>query len=137
MFNMQNEDLKRYLKASFIKELGINITDMQEDEAVGVLEVTEKMQNYMDYLHGGVIASLIDTVAFFPGKLLPSGRKITTTGIEVKYFRPVNVGDVLTARAKIVHLGKKMGVIEVNVFNDSKKLVANGTVSVLTIQNKE
>lgn len=130
---MEKSEIKRYLSASFIKELGIKLTEIKEEEAFAEMVVTEKMQNYMDYLHGGVIASLIDTIAFFPNKLLPSGRKITTTGIEVKYFRPVKVGDVLKAHAKIVHLGKKIGVIEVTVVNAARKLIAKGTVSVMTI----
>ncbi|GAB4436486.1 MAG: PaaI family thioesterase [bacterium] len=130
---MEKSEIKRYLSASFIKELGIKLTEIKEEEAFAEMVVTEKMQNYMDYLHGGVIASLIDTIAFFPNKLLPSGRKITTTGIEVKYFRPVKVGDVLKAHAKIVHLGKKIGVIEVAVVNAARKLIAKGTVSVMTI----
>jgi len=130
---MENQRISKYLKATFIKELGIKITEIKEDEAFGEMLVTEKMQNYMEYLHGGVIASLIDTVAFFPERLLPSGIKITTTSIEVKYFRPVNIGDLLKAHAKIVHLGKKLGVIEVIVTNNLNKLIAKGTVSVMTL----
>jgi len=130
---MENQRISKYLKATFIKELGIKITEIKEDEAFGEMLVTEKMQNYMEYLHGGVIASLIDTVAFFPERLLPSGIKITTTSIEVKYFRPVNIGDLLKAHAKIVHLGKKLGVIEVFVTNNLNKLIAKGTVSVMTL----
>jgi len=130
---MENQRISKYLKATFIKELGIKITEIKEDEAFGEMLVTEKMQNYMEYLHGGVIASLIDTVAFFPNRLLPSGIKITTTSIEVKYFRPVNIGDLLKAHAKIVHLGKKLGVIEVIVTNNLNKLIAKGTVSVMTL----
>lgn len=109
------------------------LTEIKEDEAIGEMTVTEKMRNYMDYLHGGVIASLIDTIAFFPYRLLPSGRKITTTSLEVKYLRPVNIGDRLIAHAKILHLGKKMGVVEVFVHNGDNKLVAKGTVSVMTL----
>ncbi len=127
------EETERYLNASFLKELGIKVTEIRENEAFGEMVVTDKMHNYMNYLHGGVIASFIDTVAFFPGRLLPSGRKITTTGVEVKYFRPVNTGDTLKAHAKIVHLGRKLGVIEVYVTNNLNKLVAKGTVSVMTI----
>lgn len=130
---MENSEIKQFLKASFIKELGIIIKEIKEEEAVGEMVVTEKMKNYMEFLHGGVIASLIDTVAFFTGKLLPAGRKVTTTSLEVKYFRPVNIGDKLNAHAKIVHLGKKIGVIEVNVTNSALKLIAKGTVTVMTI----
>lgn len=122
-----------YEKIAFVKDLGIKITEIRENQAKAVMKVTKRMGNYMEYLHGGVLASLIDTVAFFPRKLLPSGRKITTTSLEVKYFRPVVLGETLTADAQITHLGKKIGVIEVSVYNPDNKLVAKGVVSVLTI----
>jgi acyl-CoA thioesterase len=128
-FNLLND----YYKIAFVKDLGIKIIDIKEDEATGIMMVTKRMGNYMEYLHGGVVASLIDTVAFFPRRLLPSGIKFTTTSMEVKYFRPVSIGELLTAEAHITHLGKKVGVIEVSVFNPDRKLVAKGVVSVLTI----
>ncbi len=125
--------IKEYENIAFVKLLGIKILKIEEDEALGSMKVKKNMGNYMAYLHGGVVASLIDTIAFFPGKLLPSGRKITTTSLEVKYIRPVSVGEVLTAKAKIIHLGKKIGLIEVSVTNPDGKLVAKGTVSVINI----
>lgn len=125
--------IEEYQKISFLKVLGIKLIKITENEAIGKMKVKNNMKNYMSYLHGGVIASFIDTVAFFPGRLLPSGRKVTTTSIEVKYLRPVKIGEVLTANALILHLGKKMGIIEVSVFNPEKKLVAKGTVSVINV----
>ncbi|MCX7990845.1 MAG: PaaI family thioesterase [Proteobacteria bacterium] len=127
------DKIKDYQKISFVRVLGIQIMEISEDEACGKMKVKKNMKNYMSYLHGGVIASFIDTIAFFPGKLLPSGRKITTTSLEVKYIRPVTIGEVLTAKAKILHLGKKIGIIEVTVTNPEEKLVAKGTVSVINI----
>lgn len=125
--------IKEYQKISFVKLLGIEIVKITNDEAIGKMKVKKNMKNYMSYLHGGVIASFIDTIAFFPGKLLPSGRNITTTSLEVKYIRPVNIGEELIAKAQIIHLGKKIGIIEVSVFNPAQKLVAKGTVSVMNI----
>ncbi len=125
--------IQEYQKISFVKVLGVKLIEITDNEAVGVMKVKKNMKNYMSYLHGGVIASFIDTVAFFPGKLLPSGRKVTTTSLEIKYIRPVAIGQVLTAKAKILHLGKKLGIIEVTVTNPEDKLVAKGMVSVVDV----
>jgi len=127
------EVIKGYEKIGFLKQLGIKITEITDNAAKGKIKITKKMENYMSSLHGGVIASFIDTIAFFPGKLIPSGNKITTLSLEVKYLKTVNIGEELTGLAQIVHLGKKMGVIEVNVYNSINKLVAKGIVSVLVI----
>lgn len=127
------EIVKEYEKIAFVKHLGIKIIEITEETATGKIKITKKMGNYMDFLHGGVIASFIDTIAFFPGKLLPAGKKITTTSLEVKYFRPTSIGETLTGCAKILHLGKKIGVIEVSVYNSLNKLVAKGNVSVIVL----
>ncbi len=127
------EAVKGYEKIAFVKHLGIKITEITDNSAKGTIKITKKMGNYMSSLHGGVIASFIDTIAFFPGKLIPSGNKITTISLEVKYLKTVNIGEELTGIAEIVHLGKRMGVIEVNVYNNANKLVAKGIVSVLVI----
>lgn len=126
--------VKEYEKIAFVKHLGIKFVEITENTATATLKITKKMQNYMDLLHGGVVASFIDTVAFFPGKLLPSGLTITTISLEVKYIRPVKVGENLIAKANIVHLGKKVGVIEVDVFNSKDKLIAKGIVTVLVLK---
>ncbi|MCX7770214.1 MAG: PaaI family thioesterase [Proteobacteria bacterium] len=126
--------VKDYEKISFVKHLGIKITEISDNSAIGTMKITKKMKNYMELLHGGVVASLIDTVAFFPGKLLPAGLTITTISLEVKYIRPVSVGEILTAIANIVHLGKKIGVIEVDVFNSEDKLISKGIVTVLVLK---
>lgn len=128
------EAIKDYEKIAFVKHLGIKLLEITDYSATGKMKITKKMGNYMSLLHGGVVASFIDTVAFFPGKLLPSGNKITTISLEVKYLRPVNIGDEIVGKANIVHLGKKLGVIEVDVINRDNKLVAKGIVSVLTIK---
>ncbi len=126
--------VKNYEKISFVKHLGIKIIEITDESATGTMKITKKMQNYMELLHGGVVASFIDTIAFFPGKLLPSGLTITTISLEVKYLRPVAVGDTIIAKANLVHLGKKIGVIEVDVFNSKDKLISKGIVTVLVLK---
>ena len=96
--------------------------------------ITEKHANYMGGLHGGVIAGIVDTVAFFPGKLLPSGLKLTTSGFDIRFFRPANIGDTLIFKAEVLHLGKKRVNVEVKCFSKQKdKLVSNANVDLMII----
>ena len=123
-----------FKNVKFIQQLGAILTSADENSAVAELKVDEKHANYMGGLHGGVIAGVVDTVAFFPGKLLPSGLKLTTSGFDIKFFRPVNIGDTLIFKAKVLHLGKKRVNVEVKVFfKDNNKLVSLSNVDLMII----
>jgi acyl-coenzyme A thioesterase PaaI-like protein len=48
--------------------------------------VTDQYLNYFRGVHGGLITTLVDKACFFPAPLLPSGRKATTTNLNVTYL---------------------------------------------------
>ncbi|HTP65875.1 MAG TPA: PaaI family thioesterase [Geobacteraceae bacterium] len=111
--------------------LDIRLTEIGDDHAVMKVVVSEKHRNYFGGAHGGLIATLADTVSFFPRPLLPSGRSCTTTNLNVTYVRPALMGDILTARAELTHMGRRMASISVTVKNQKNKLVAHGTTTLM------
>jgi acyl-coenzyme A thioesterase PaaI-like protein len=40
--------VKDYEKISFVKHLGIKITEISENSATGTMKITKKMKNYME-----------------------------------------------------------------------------------------
>jgi len=111
--------------------LDIRLTEIGDDHAVMKVVVSEKHRNYFGGAHGGLIATLADTVSFFPRPLLPSGRSCTTTNLNVTYVRPALMGDILTARAELTHMGRRMASISVTVKNQKNKLVAHETTTLM------
>ena len=123
-----------FKNVKFIRHLGAVLTSANENSAVAELKIDEKHANYMGGLHGGVVAGVVDTVAFFPGKLLPSGLKLTTSGFDIKFFRPANIGDTLIFEAEVLHLGKKRANVEVKAFlKENNKLVSLANVDLMII----
>ncbi len=114
-----------------LRTLDINLREIGEDYAVMAVTVDERHRNYFGGAHGGLIATLIDTVSFFPHPLLPSGKLCTTTNLNITYVRPAVVGDLLTARAELIHMGRRMASIAVTVKNEKGKLVAHGTTTLM------
>jgi acyl-CoA thioesterase len=95
--------------------------------------VSDHHKNYFGGAHGGLIATLIDSVAFFSKPFLPSGKPCTTTNLNINYVRPAAVGEKLSARSDITHLGKRTATISVKVENSEGKLIAHGTTSLMFI----
>jgi acyl-CoA thioesterase len=118
-------------RIGLLRTLKIHLREIGESHAVMEVTVSEAHANYFGGAHGGLIATLIDTTSFFPRPLLPSGKAYTTTNLNVAYVRPAAVGDVLTARSELAHVGRRMASVTVTVKNQKDKLVAHGTVTLM------
>ena len=116
---------------SLLRTLDVHLKEIGANHAVMEVTVADKHRNYFGGAHGGLIATLIDTVSFFPRPLLPSGTACTTTNLSVTYVRPAAVGDVLTAHSELMHLGLRLASLTVTVENLEGKLVAHGTVTLM------
>jgi acyl-CoA thioesterase len=118
-------------RIGLLRTLKIHLQEIGATHAVMEVTVSEAHANYFGGAHGGLIATLIDTVSFFPKPLLPSGKSYTTTNLNVAYVRPAAVGDVLRARSELAHVGRRMASVTVTVKNQKDKLVAHGTVTLM------
>lgn len=118
---------------SLLRTLDIHLREIGDSHAVMEVTVGDIHRNYFGGAHGGLLATLVDTVSFFPRPLLPSGRPCTTTNLNVTYVRPAAIGDVLTARSELLHLGRRTASVAVTVKNQEDKLVAHGTASLMML----
>ena len=81
--------------------------------------------------HGGPIAAIIDTVGDY-ALIMALRRGLPTINFRVDYLRPA-INTNLTAIARVRRSGKSVGVVDVDVFNDQKALVAVGRATYSTL----
>ncbi|GAB4252922.1 MULTISPECIES: PaaI family thioesterase [Deferrisoma] len=115
------------------RHLGFELLEVTAETAEMAVTVEARHGNYLGGLHGGVLAALVDTVAFFPGRLLPSGLKLTTEGLEVHFMRPAGPGARITARAEILRLGRRVATVQVQARDQAGSLLAHAVVTLLTL----
>jgi uncharacterized protein (TIGR00369 family) len=92
-----------------------------------------KFENSMARMHGGFVATLIDTVmgAAVLTKL-PEGTGYGTIDLNVKFVRKIDVATgLLTATANVVHAGRTMLTATAQVVDASGNLYAHGSGSFL------
>ena len=88
--------------------LGIELDDISEGVATLRLDVRKELKQNHGVVHGGAIASLIDTaMAFAIITLLAPREKVTTVDLTVSYLRPLTKGRI-TARARVVRSGRRL-----------------------------
>ncbi len=73
-------------------------------------------------VHGGIIATLADTVMGAAAATL--GQIYRTAELKINYVLPVFEELELVAEARVVHPGKTLAVVEANLFNSEGKLVS-------------
>jgi uncharacterized protein (TIGR00369 family) len=83
--------------------------------------------------HGGVIASLIDTVGDFAVGMMV-GRGLPTVNFRVDYLKPA-VDTALVAVSRVRRAGKSVGVADVDVFDDKGALLAIGRGTYSTLES--
>ncbi len=129
--NIEPATLESGNAISMLQTLNINLREIGAAHAIMEVTVSEMHGNYFGGAHGGLIATLVDTVSFFPRPLLPSGKSCTTTNLNVTYVRPAAMGDRLVARSDLLHMGRRMASVAVTVKNHEDKLVAHGTTTLM------
>jgi uncharacterized protein (TIGR00369 family) len=84
--------------------------------------------------HGGVIASVIDTVGDFAVGMMV-GRGLPTVNFRVDYLKPA-VDTALVAVSRVRRAGKSVGVADVDVFDEKGALLAIGRGTYSTMDAK-
>lgn len=118
---------------AFEYQLGVKVTRKHKDGVTCRLGLHAGLLNSEGIIHGGVIASVADEVAWFAiVEVLGGRRKMTTTELKVNYLRPI-VGQHLTARGYVLKPGRVLNVTRVEIFDERRKLAAHATVTYMLL----
>lgn len=120
-----------------LQTLGLRLCESGRDFAVMEVVVDERHANYFGGVHGGLLATLADTVCFFPEPLLPAGRLVTTSNLNLNYLKAPVLGSRLIARSQIEHLGRRTVSLSIRIQTDEGVCVAHGTATLIVLQEPE
>ena len=117
----------------FAKLIGIELDQISEGVATLGLQVRNDLMQNNGVVHGGAIASLIDTAAAFAiVSLLSSGERVTTVDLTVSYLRPLTTGRA-RATARVVRAGRRLITVSGEVLDDGGTLVATALTTYIKI----
>jgi uncharacterized protein (TIGR00369 family) len=108
----------------FARLLGLELDEIGSGTATLAVNIRKELMQNQGVVHGGAIASLIDTAtAFAILSLLAPGEKVTTVDLAISYLRPATRGR-LRAVAKVVRAGRRLFVVSAEVFDRQQKLIS-------------
>jgi uncharacterized protein (TIGR00369 family) len=110
----------------FHRLLGLSVTQVRPGEVEVVMPYAERLlaNTTSPYIHGGAIATLIDVAGNF-AIIAAIDRDIPTIDLRVDYLRPVRNG-ALRAVGRVVKVGRRLGIADVEVFDETGQMVAIG-----------
>ena len=119
----------------FPRMLGFELDSIEPGRAVLSVEVRKDLTQLQGVMHGGAIASLIDTAVAFAivGGSEP-GARFTTVEMKVNYLRPISEGRV-TAEARLIRDGRRIVVAECDVHDSQGRLAAKGLLTYIRLDD--
>lgn len=113
---------------SYAELLGIDRYDLDGNEVVIVLSTGQRHANAGGWVHGGVLAGLLDfALGAAVVKTLGSEEWTATQSLTTDFLRPGKPGEKLTARARVDRRGKLAAFPSGEVRNEAGDVLARAT----------
>ncbi|MEV6702044.1 PaaI family thioesterase [Streptomyces sp. NPDC051453] len=115
--------------------LGMRFDEVENGRIVMSLATNPDFANPLGTVHGGIAATLLDSVmGCAVHSTLPAGVGYTTLELKVNYIRAARTdGQKLTATGTIIHAGRRTATAEGKVLDDAGKLVAHATTTCIIL----
>jgi uncharacterized protein (TIGR00369 family) len=111
------------------------LEEVEPGRAVFALVPGEEHYNPIGTVHGGVLATLLDSAAGCAVQsTLDAGTGYTTLDLSIKYLRPVTVETgKIRAIGAVRHRGRRTALAEAELYDSADRLLAHATSSCLII----
>ena len=117
----------------YLKHLGIEVESVGPGTATLVLPVRQEIMRNDGIVHGGAVASLIDSAfAFAIIPMLAGDERTVTIDMTIHYLRPLS-GGAAKAVARIVRFGRRVITVSAELFDENGKLAATALSTYMRI----
>ena len=120
----------------FPNHLRMRLVSISLDQATVKLETGQCHLQPFGIVHGGVMATLIDTATFWSAFLrLPEDDGLVNIDLKLNYLKSI-VSGVITAEGRCIRAGRSISYAEASVMDKEGSLIAHGTSTLMVLQGK-
>jgi uncharacterized protein (TIGR00369 family) len=123
----------------FTNYIGFSIDTIEAGYIAGKLKLAQHHLQQMEFVHGGVTATVADIVAGFAAfTLVKKGQGVVTVEMKTSYLNP-GKGDTLYAEGKVIKAGSRLLFCESELYteNQGNRLLIAKASSTMAIVNPE
>lgn len=111
------------------------LTAVEEGSLTVEFIVRSEMCNPANILHGGIATSILDDVIGMTVFSMGSEIFYSTVNLNIDFLFAAKPGEKLTAKSKIVRMGKKIAHAEGEIRNEEGKIIAKCTTNLVATSN--
>ncbi len=120
----------------FPSHMAMQLAEIGFDTATVTLATADCHFQPFGIVHGGVLATLIDTATFWSVFLrIPEEDGLVNVDLKLNYLKPVTSGG-LHAVGLSIRSGRSVSYAEARVLNSNQELVAHGTSTLMVMPGK-
>lgn len=113
----------------YLRLIGLEFVSAARGEARFALEHRAELTRHEGLMHGGAVASLMDTAsAFAVLTMLSEGQTTVTVDLTIHFLRPV-LGGRVEATARVLRAGRRLATLTIDVTDSAGKLKATATTT--------
>ena len=134
---MELTELNNLCKNTLISNLGIEFTDIKEDQLVAKMPVDERTRQPFHSLHGGAIMALAETVGSAGSRVILGDEPLEVVGLNISgnhISRAVH--GFVTATGSLKHRGKRTHVWDIEVKDDENRIISVCRMTNMLIERK-
>jgi uncharacterized protein (TIGR00369 family) len=119
------EDIRKKFESNpFFLHIGFEIIRFEEGKVTIKLNIEEYLLNVNGTLHGGVHATMLDTILGMVTRSVTKA-KVVTTNLTVHYLASISGGEIF-AEAKVLQQGYKLAFTEGEIKDPKGNTIAKG-----------
>jgi uncharacterized protein (TIGR00369 family) len=123
-------------KSPFYRTIAMEVLEVDNEGSLLRIKSDTKHHNIRGTMHGGVIASLVDSsCASSIAPYLKDGERMATTSLHIDYIAVASDGYLL-GRGRMIHRGRQLARAEAVITNENEKLIAKGYASFMITSNR-
>jgi uncharacterized protein (TIGR00369 family) len=123
-------------KAPYPHLIGMRIAALDFDSCRIELDLEERHLQPFGIVHGGVLATLIDTATFWAGFMRqPEDAGLVNVDLKLNYLKSATKGH-LRAEGRCLRAGRQISYAEASVLDEAGELVAHGTSTLMALPGK-
>ncbi|MHA6203553.1 PaaI family thioesterase [Dyella soli] len=123
-------------ESPYLHLIGMVIDALEIDSCVIGLDLAERHLQPFGIVHGGVLATLIDTATFWAAFLrLPQDAGLVNVDLKLNYLKAATRGH-LRAEGRCLRPGRQISYAEARILDEAGELVAHGTSTLMALPGK-
>jgi uncharacterized protein (TIGR00369 family) len=120
----------------FPSHLPMRVVDVTLDSSRVELDIDRCHHQPFGIVHGGVIATLVDTATFWAGfGPIAEDAGLVNVDLKLNYLETVSEGKLI-ATGRCIRAGRTMSYAEAHIRTAADRLIAHGTSTLMTLPGK-